>query len=626
MRIPSALAVKAWVIVLLAWAYLLPRPALSQTYNQFVGFGDSTIDSGWYRNPATPPNSTNAIFNADFAIAVTQGGGKATTNPGSMSSEALASFFGLTAIPANQPGGTNYATGDAMNSLPTTTGNAGAVPTATQIANYLTANGGTANPNALYVISSGGNDALAAGATTATVTTAVNALVATVVQLQNAGARYIIVPNLPATISGNPLLQDYNNTLWPGLAAAGINFVPADINSVLAAVKGNAAFGFTATGPACTQPAGITSGWATLCSTTSTVSTLVSPDAAQTHLFADNIHLSTAGQRIVADYEYSLLVAPSEISYLAEVPVKMRAGIVNAIWNQIPISFGQRGAYHGWITGDVSWLKMENDPNFPSDPGTPAAVTGGFDYRFMPDWILGVAFSLGQTTQSFSLGGDFTINEVAVSAYAGYRHDPYWFNIAATWGSLRFDVNREVPIGITTQSNLGSTSGYNISLGGEAGYDFAHVINGHEMKDGPIVGVLWQRSQVHGFTETDQFASTGGFTALSYEDQIRYSAVSELGYQASIKLGLWQPFAKLTWNHEWADSNRLVTASLTTVAAPSYSLPAVMLGEDWGAGTVGTRVQIGSSATAYAALIAQLGQDCVVEYGGQFGISLAINP
>jgi predicted acyl esterase len=44
-------------------------PAASQTINQFIGFGDSTMDSGWYRNAA--PNSTNPIYNADFAIAVT---------------------------------------------------------------------------------------------------------------------------------------------------------------------------------------------------------------------------------------------------------------------------------------------------------------------------------------------------------------------------------------------------------------------------------------------------------------------------------------------------------------------------------------------------------------------------
>jgi len=619
--------------------------AAAQNLSQFIGFGDSTIDSGYYRSLASPGGG--ATFNSYWAAAVAAGAGIPTTSPGLMSSQALAALLGLTALPADQPGGTNYATSGAKNVDANDATNGGftaAIPTVTQIQNYLAAVNGHANGNALYLISSGGNDvSFALGSSgagpypanpTAYLTNVATSLAAEVAQLQAAGAQYIIVRDLPYSFGNASAQADrllYTQALWSTLAADGVNFIPSDYNAVRLAIAANpASFGFLFidTGhPACTQPAGVTSAWALLCSSNpGAPSTLVSPTADQDHLFADDQHLTTAGQKIVADYEYSLLVAPSEISYLAEVPVKMRTGIVNAIWNQIPISFGQGGAYHGWIAGDVSWLKMENDPNFPSDPGTPAAVTGGFDYRFMQDWILGVAFSLGRATQSFSLGGDFTINEVAVSAYAGYRHDPYWFNVAATWGSLRFDVNREVPIGITTQSNLGSTSGYNISLAGEAGYEFTHVINGHEMKDGPIVGVLWQRIQVDGFTETDQFASIGGFTALSYDDQIRYSAVSELGYQASIKLGLWQPFAKLTWNHEWADPNRLVTASLTSVAAPSYSLPAVMLGKDWGAGTVGTRVQIGPSATAYAALIAQLGQDCVVEYGGQFGISLAINP
>jgi hypothetical protein len=51
---------------------LASSPAASQSFSQFVIFGDSTIDSGWYRNAA--PNSTNPIYNTDFAIAVTQGG------------------------------------------------------------------------------------------------------------------------------------------------------------------------------------------------------------------------------------------------------------------------------------------------------------------------------------------------------------------------------------------------------------------------------------------------------------------------------------------------------------------------------------------------------------------------
>ena len=600
----------------LVWASVLPISAFSQTFNQFVSFGDSTIDSGWYRNPATPPNSTNAIFNADFAIAVTQGGGKATTNPGSMSSEMLAGSFGLTAIPANQPGGTNYATGDAMNSLPTTTGNTGAVPTTTQIANYLAGNGGLANPNALYVISSGGNDALAAGATASTVTTAANALVAAVTQLHNAGARYIIVPNLPATISGNPLLQDYNNTLWPGLAAAGINFVPADINSVLAAVKGNPAFGFTATGSACTQPAGIASGWATLCSTTSAVSTLVSPDAAQTHLFADNLHLSTAGQRIVADYEYSLLVAPIIISMLAEAPLQTRTNLVSMIQNQISISQGQKGTrgFNTWLSGDVSSLQIKNYPGFPNDPGTPVALAAGFDYRTSEDWLFGLVLAGGHQHANYTMGfSGFTQDEFSISAYMANTIGPVWFDAIATYGTISYDVKRSVPIGPTVQDNAGTPSGSDVSLVGDIGYNFLFG----NMIYGPVVGMTLQQVHVDGFTES------GGFTSLGFGGQTRNSAVGDIGGRVTFDLGSLSPFARATWNHEFASTNRQITATLTTTIAPSYSMPAVQVGSDWGIITAGTTVKLASNVSGLLAVTGTLAQQNVTTYSGQIGINVS---
>ena len=77
---------------------------------------------------------------------------------------------------------------------------------------------------------------------------------------------------------------------------------------------------------------------------------------------------------------------------------------------------------------------------------------------------------------------------------------------------------------------------------------------------GPLAGIVLQRINVNGFTETDSFAPIGGFTALSFGDQTRNSAVTELGYQASIDFGKWRPFAKLVWNHELASTDRAVTA------------------------------------------------------------------
>ncbi|MBS0247908.1 MAG: autotransporter domain-containing protein [Proteobacteria bacterium] len=610
---------------------LAAEPAVAQTFSQFYGFGDSTIDSGWYRNAA--PMSDNATFNADFPAAVAAGGGKATTNPGQSSSEMLAGKFGLTAAPANTPGGTIYATGDARNSqvnTPATGGLQGAVPTATQIGNYLASTGGAAAPNALYLISTGGNDVLyaenklAAGSRAAYVTTAGSDLVGAVVRLRNAGANFIVVPNQPQSFGAGDLKSLralYNDTVWSGLAANGVNFIPADINAVYTAIFANpASFGFqfvsnTGTGPACTQPAGITSGWATLCSPTSPISTFVSPDAAQTHLFADNVHLTTAGQQIVADYEYSLIVAPSQISFLPEAQVQTRRAIVNSILTQIPLSQGPRGphGFNAWIGGDLSSLKMSNRDGFPDDPGTPTAVTAGIDYAFTPHWIGGMALSFGTTKQSYSTAGNFRQIDYAVSLYAAYRSEPLWLNAVVTAGAMHFDVNRDVTVGQTTQHNNGSTSGSNYSAAVQAGYD----VTLGRLRSGPLAGMTFQRVRVGAFSES------GSFTSLSFGDQTRNSAVSEIGYQASYDAGWLHPFAKLAWNHELAGDDRWVSASLTTIAAPSYSMPAVQLGQDWGSITTGASMAVATRSRLIVALASEFARNNATSYGVQLGFNAA---
>jgi outer membrane lipase/esterase len=416
----------------------------------------------------------------------------------------------------------------------------------------------------------------------------------------------------------------------------------------LAIAANPASFGFQfidTTNVACTKPAGVSTAWALLCSSNPAApSHLVAPNADQTRLFADDQHLSTAGQKILADYEYSLIVAPGEISFLAEAPVKTRAAVVDAIFNQIAISQRQRkaGSFNVWLVGDVSSLKMNSGySGFPNDPGIPAAVTGGIDYGFANGWLLGGAISVGTTTQSFDLGGNFKQSEFAASLYAAYGAGPVWGQVVATFGGLRYDVNRIVPIGITTQSNTGNSSGRNTSFGAEFGYDFVTSIGrpavvpnmsvkaapaaaGLAITYGPVAGIVLQHVHVNGFTETDPFASAGGFTALAFADQTRNSAVSELGYRASIDIGIWRPFAKLVWNHELASTDRSVTASLTTVTAPSYWMPAVVLGKDWGTATIGTTATVARGVTGYATFTSEIVQRNVVAYGGQIGLNVAL--
>jgi outer membrane lipase/esterase len=626
------------------------HPANAQ-FSGIVFFGDSNTDSGRYLYlPAVKGNP------ASFASA-----GAYTTNPGPMWSNALGSYFGFAVAPSDAPGGgNNYAGGGARVVFEDPATNAWS--TASQIAAYLASTGGVANPNALYIYNIGVND-LKPGTTGGLgnivnppsltgIATLAQQAASQVAGLAAAGARYILVPNMisiasPAagTASGFGFNANvaasralYEQTVWGTLAADGIRFIPADFNSVYNFVLLHPApFGITNTNvntPAC--------GPATAAPNCGPANYVV-PNAAQTYFYADGPlspsgggHLASAMQKVEADYYYSLIVAPSEISFLAEAPIQTRLGLVNTIQNQIPLSYSTPGAFHGWVSGDVSWLKMNNtSPGFPNDPGTPVATTAGFDYAVTPNWLVGMAFSGLVTTQSFSLGGGFTQTEYAASLYTAYRHNALWADAIASWGTVQDTVNRQIPLGVTTQSNQSSTSGTNASIAAEIGYNFTAAVGTAPgvaygglpaplllFTHGPVVGVILQQVGINGFTETNP---SGAPTALSFGSQTRNSAISELGYQASVKYGIWEPYAKVVWDHEWADLDRLVAASLTSIVAPGFAMPAVVLGRDWATATVGTRVRLGEGFSGFVAVIAEVAQNNVTTYGGQIGINCALN-
>jgi outer membrane lipase/esterase len=273
----------------------------------------------------------------------------------------------------------------------------------------------------------------------------------------------------------------------------------------------------------------------------------------------------------------------------------MRFGTVTGIQEQLDIALQRPGSgFNVWANGDISRLKVDDE-----NPGFPG--------------LLGAAFSAGSKKPGFDLGGHFTQDEAAASIYGGYRFTSFWADAIATFGILHYDVNRIVPVGISLQPNSGTTQGQDLSFAAQGGYNFH---NGWILH-GPVVGVILQRVNV------DRFTETGSFTSLSFEDQTRDSAVSALGYRAYFDFGIVQPFGQIVWNHELASTDRLVTASLTTTTAPSYSLPAVQLGKDWGTGTVGARLRLGNDWTGVASFTAQVGQHGVTNYGGLVGLNYA---
>ena len=298
----------------------LPGTADAGSPDQFIGFGDSTMDSGYFRfnptggSPSLPPGAPSNALDIAIARTVAAGGSGAFLGPGVVDTIQIAEKFGLSGAPfiIGGGGGTNYANGSAQT-VSTTAGNGyfkglyNNVPITTQIYDYLATVNNHANPNALYMVSYGGNDLMWLQNQAAPppwqpfITGLANSLSTGMAALQAAGGRTIMVLNVYAyarvvgadgslTPENALIVQQataYSAQVWSNLASARVNFVPADIEGLLRYVSQHPApFGFTPATVLTANPAcGATSGL--VC----TPGDLVSPDAQQTHLWGDPAHL-----------------------------------------------------------------------------------------------------------------------------------------------------------------------------------------------------------------------------------------------------------------------------------------------------------------------------------------------
>ena len=423
---------------------LLPaQPVFAQAFTNLIFFGDSNTDSGINAAVRGVTNS-NAAFVAQYGAVPNFGA--YTTSPGRMWSVALGQIYGVTVSPAASVlaqtlglqlagGGNNYAVGGARVTYTDPT-NPQIWSAASQVSAYLNSTGGAADRNALYTVYIGINDLKTT--TTGGFGNIVNPMnssqlqalaqqvSALPLQLKQAGARYILVPNATSAQSSasaaaaagvnwnstvNQSLSYYTQTLWNNLATSNVNFIPADFNNVVGYILTHPSqYGFSVTSintPAC----GLV--FAPVCSPAN----WVAPMADSTYVYADTMgHLTSSAQKILADYTYNLLAAPGQISLMPISQINSRASVVNAIRTQIPDRSRVVGERHAWISGDVT--RLRNGDLLDRDNGKsvqPVSIAAGIDYQVAPQWLAGVSASFSRAAQTYRNGGSFDSDDVAAS-------------------------------------------------------------------------------------------------------------------------------------------------------------------------------------------------------------------
>ncbi|NDP43845.1 MAG: autotransporter domain-containing protein [Aromatoleum sp.] len=589
-----------------AIALALSTPAAAQ-FSKIYFFGDSLSDNGSFK-PGLPP-----------------GTGLFTTNPGPIWAQVFAQMYGFPARPANQ-GGTDYAEGGARVTLlpgvPDSPPTGTATPVTNQISNLLTR--GALDPNAIYSVWVGADDLFtqlglvqaglisqAQGQTN--LATAAVELAGQVARLHAAGARYIIVFNLPdvgktpdgqgsgQAASLTALSSLFNNTLTAALDRTGILAIRLDSFRLLNEVIANpAAYGFTnATAPACgTTPA-------FLCA----AANLVTPDAAQTYVFADGVHPTTAAHKIIAQYAASVLVAPQQMAVLAEAPLAVEQANWRTLDGRMISGINaarSQGRLEAWAAYDYG--SPDFTGGYQSGGSSVNTVAVGGDIKLSDRMLAGVQFGYSENKGDVGTAG-YRLREPMLTAYVGYGEGPWYLGGTLGAGDLDYRTHRDITLGALTRTESGTAKGWHMVGRVTGGYWFTLG----DWVHGPALRLTYQEARVHAFQE---FGSST--TTMAFGQQERKSLVTSAGWQASGRIGAFRPFGRASWEYESKDDSREVTAS-TYGMGGSFSLPAYKPDTSYALFNLGASTDFGK-VTGYLTGSASAGKSD----GNYYGITLGV--
>ena len=603
MQLTKKLKIKNFIVIFL---FLINSATSNAQITKFTFFGDSDSDNGFFKHVRL--TSTANVFDSTGVL---------TIRPGLMWTESIGQKFGVEVL--TQPiGGNNYAASGSRINTDVTAGQTGDGQWSLnkQITQYLSTTGGKADPRMLYSLDDGTNDLKphylggtitggrgnAIGQTARTGVAGMDNnvdniklvaldLISEANRLKNAGAKYILIRHEIITAPDANFVALTGYGVFDAVSSAGaaifnqevrnlirsnnLNVIYSDDLSIAQHIVTNAArYGIThtlITDNAC--------GAGTTYAANPPAKCTIQPGATTDYLFADSVgHYAPAAQNIYSDVVYNLLIAPIQISMLAEVPMQTRSATIGVINNQIPLSFKKNDqTLNFWTTESVS----RNETNYgktgvPDSYGVPITGTVGFDMKLSPEWIGGISTSFIHTNQTFGSDlGEFTQKETAFSAYTGYKSadDSVWANTIVSYGLISNDIERNVKIGITNQKltgkNIDST---NTSLAFSGGYNFKNNSGlSSSIIHGPVFGAKIQKIKVDGFTDNNE-NSVPAPIQLQFHEQNLTSKIVSAGYQVYYPYSsVIEPFAKFSLDHDFGDTTRKITQNQTSnTDIPSY--------------------------------------------------------
>ncbi|MBD7975832.1 autotransporter domain-containing SGNH/GDSL hydrolase family protein [Serpens gallinarum] len=619
----------------------LPALSSASPYSQLVIFGDSLSDSGQFPDLGGATQNGLPTDGIRFTNRIGPDYIDGRDEPyAAVASQRLAGRLGLQALPSTpilpeeltgNPDGTNYAVGgsrtdEILASIIDEDGSEVDAGLVSRTRDGYLVDVPRVSASTLFYVNGGGNDILQGRINDqASAASSAADLVAGVAALQRAGARYIIVSDLPNVGLSPAGFVSGQRDAWSGLSG----LFNAELDRQLLALGGNvirlnyralfiemladpARFGFDPNvaqmdvcfnGDRCQPDPTWGQGNAS-----------ADPDKL---IFYDGVHPTAAVQQISADYVYSLLSAPWEIGLLPDMALSglnTHQQHLRSEWQADRGDWQTRGNWRSFTA--ATGQRRDFDEHLAVAPGDSETlgVNLGATYRLSERWRLGFALGLQESSLEMDHSqSDYDLRGYLLSTFAQYRQKRLWADVGVTAGHLNYhDLERRFDLGIAERIEKGDTDGQLAAATLRLGYALGRR---GSWQVSPFVSADYVRVEIDAYREDGENS-----TALHYAEQTRDSKRLGVGLEANLQLSrTLQVFGEVAREREYEDDPQTLRMGLNSMPGFDYDLQTITPYQDQTLATLGLGLSLGHTVTVRAAYHLRDAEE------RQHGASLSLN-
>ncbi|OTA16278.1 outer membrane esterase [Xenorhabdus vietnamensis] len=319
-------------------------------------------------------------------------------------------------------------------------------------------------------------------------------------------------------------------------------------------------------------------------------------------LFSDNFHPTPLGHKIMGQYITSIYNAPSQVMTLNQVnrtPVKSALSSLDGHLQQLRNSGNAQGkiGVFGGYTGSQN-----------------KTFTLGSDYQLLDNLLLGAMYSDFKDERTPAANFSYEGLGHVLTAYTLWNYyNNGWLSGDLHYSRTNYDsLTRSIQLGNATRRETGATTGKQWGARITAGWDIP-VTN--YLTTSPIVQYAWSKGEIDGYRE-----SGNNNTSMHFGDQDYTSKVGTLGWRVDTKLGRFNPYASVQFNHEFGDTNYKLNSAINSTKT-SFVQESGKQSTNWRQYTVGMNANLFNNLRGFASVTRNEGSAQDPNYNFSFGIN-----